>query len=288
MCVLPLLLALASDFDGRWNLTVIGEPRSRAWWLEVRGTKGRFVGFPGGDMNDVDSLAVRDGELTWSFHRNDQRLEYRARRVGDELHGSRGNLRFVGRRAPVLPDQDGPAWKPGPAVALFNGKNLDGWRAMVSGKDLGWTVKDGLLVNVAGANNLVSERKFFNFALRAEYRIHKGSNSGIGLRGRYEIQILDDFGRPPGSHGHGALYSRIVPSTNASKPPGEWQTLEVRLVGRQLTVVLNGSKIIDKREVEGLTAIASDADEAAPGPITLQGDHKEVEFRSFVVTPLAR
>jgi hypothetical protein len=114
------------------------------------------------------------------------------------------------------------------------------------------------------------------------------SNSGIGLRARYEVQVLDDFGRPPNTHGNGALYARILPSENASKPAGEWQTYDIRLVGRQVTVVLNGKTIIDKGEVEGLTAIAIDSSEAEPGPIFLQGDHGAVEFRNLMVTPLVK
>src|SRR5262249_48802178 len=100
------------------------------------------------------------------------------------------------------------------------------------------------------------------------------------------VQILDDYGKPPDTHGNGALYSKILPSENASKPAGEWQTVDVRLVGRQVSVTLNGKKIIDKQEIEGLTAIANHPDGAEPGPILLQGDHRAVEFRSLIVTPL--
>jgi Domain of Unknown Function (DUF1080) len=114
------------------------------------------------------------------------------------------------------------------------------------------------------------------------------TNSGVGLRGRYEIQVLDDYGREPGTHTNGALYARVAPAVNASKPAGEWQTYDIRLVGRDVTVVLNGKTLIDKREIDGLTAIAGDANEAEPGPIYLQGDHGPVEFRNIVVTPLVK
>jgi hypothetical protein len=114
------------------------------------------------------------------------------------------------------------------------------------------------------------------------------SNSGVGLRGRYEVQILEDHGQPPNRHGNGALYSRIVPRINASKPAGEWQTFDVRLVGRQVTVVLNDERIIDKQEIEGLTAIAANGDEDKPGPFLLQGDHGPVEFRKIIVMPLVK
>ena len=85
----------------------------------------------------------------------------------------------------------------GPPSDLFNGKDLAGWLPMIHGKELGWSVPNGILTNSDNANNLVSERKFWNFKLHAEYRLVPGSNSGIGLRGRYEIQIDDDHGRRP-------------------------------------------------------------------------------------------
>jgi hypothetical protein len=102
------------------------------------------------------------------------------------------------------------------------------------------------------------------------------------------VSIVSDFGRPPSNSGHGAIYSRIVPTRNGSRSPGEWQMLEIRLVGRQVTIVLNDVKVIDRQEIEGLTGIASDADEAEPGPLTIQGDHGSVEFRKMAVTPLVQ
>jgi hypothetical protein len=187
----------------------------------------------------------------------------------------------------VISDKDDGNWKPGHPVALFNGRDTSGWRQVVP--DLpGWHVTDGSLTNNSGASDIVSDAKFWKFVLRAEYRYGAGSNSGIGLRARYEIQIHDNFGRPPDVHGSGAVYSRIPPSVNASKPPGEWQTLEVRLVGRTVTVRLNGTTVIDRAEVEGPTAMTTDPHEDQPGPITLQGDHGIIEFRRLDVTPLTR
>lgn len=298
LLVLPALAADAG-YNGRWDIFVPNEGRSRAWWLEVAGAsgpgplKGRFVGFPGGDMNPIDDLAIKNGELTFSSSRGNQNLKYRARLAGGELVGTRVSangetLYWTGQRAPVITEKDDGSWKAGKPVALFNGKDLGGWKPMVPGKPPGWSVRDGLMANSAAANNLVSEQKFWNFILRAEYRYGKSSNSGIGLRGRYEVQIQDDYGKPLDSHMHGAIYSRIQPTVNACKPAGEWQRLEVRLVGLQVTVVLNGQKIIDKQEIEGLTAMAHDPKEGEPGPISVQGDHREVEFRSIVVTPLEK
>ncbi|MEX2264146.1 MAG: DUF1080 domain-containing protein [Bryobacteraceae bacterium] len=289
------LEAADARFDGRWNIKVLNEPRGRAWWLEVDGAKGRFVGAPGGGMYDIPQLSVQDGELRFSFTGRQQRSPsevYRARLVNGRMEGvtdtGKETFRWVGVRAPEIAEKDDGSWREGTAVALFNGKDLSGWLPVIPGRELGWAVKDGAMTNVAAANNLVSEKKFWNFALRAEYRVGKGSNSGIGLRGRYEVQILEDYGKPPDSHGNGALYSRVVPAVNASRPAGEWQIFDIRLVGRQLTVVLNGRKILDKVEVEGLTAVATDPNESEPGPITLQGDHGPVEFRKLVLTPLTK
>lgn len=299
------LLADDAKFNGRWDITVPHESRARAWWLEVTvaGTpaiKGRFVGFPGGDMNDIPQLSIQNGELRFTFDSKDHRTnkpvhrDYSARYMpGDKLLGlmrsSDGEvLKWVGVRAPVITEKDDGSWRDGTPVNLFNGKDLSGWHGLVPNLALGWALKDGAMANVAGANNLVSDQAFWNFKLHVEYRVGKDSNSGIGLRGRYEVQILEDYGKPPNKHSNGALYSRVAPAVNASKPVGEWQTYDIRLVGQQVTVVLNDQKIIDKQEIEGLTAIAGNADEGKPGPIILQGDHGPVEFRKIVLTPLVK
>lgn len=285
--------AADSDFLGRWNLTVTGEPRARAWWLEVSTpSTGRFVGFPGGDMNPIPDLRIAGNEITFSYQKETRAIHYRARvargvLTGAATEGSK-TMTFTGKRAPEITDTDGPAWRRGKPIDLFNGRDLAGWSAAIPGKPLGWDVKNGVLVNTPAANNLVSSAKFWNFELHAEYKLREQSNSGIGLRARYEVQIQDDFGKAPESHGHGAIYSRITPASNPSRKPGEWQTLDVRLVGRTVTVKLNGVTIIHHKPIEGLTAVATDADEAAPGPITIQGDHREVEFRKLTVTPLTR
>jgi hypothetical protein len=149
-------------------------------------------------------------------------------------------------------------------------------------------VRNGNLVNEPPSANLESKEKFWNFDFHAEYRLFEHSNSGIGLRGRYEVQVFDDYGRPPAKGGHGALYSRIVPSKNASKKAGEWQTMDIRLIGRDVTVTLNGETIIEKGYVDGLTAMATNPHEGEPGPITIQGDHEKVEFRVIEVTRLEK
>ncbi|HAV62346.1 MAG TPA: DUF1080 domain-containing protein, partial [Verrucomicrobiales bacterium] len=154
-----------------------------------------------------------------------------------------------------------------------------------AGKPNGWEVKDGLLVNARPGNDLVTERKFNDFKLRAEFRYPKGSNSGLYLRGRYEVQIEDNFGQEINSHRIGGVYGFLTPRVNAAKPAGEWQTMEITLVGRVVTVVLNGEPIIERQAIPGITGGALDSDEGAPGPLLIQGDHGPVEFRELTLTP---
>jgi hypothetical protein len=299
----------ARQFNGRWDITVPNESRARAWWLEVTGAgtpsiAGKFVGAPGGQMDVIPNISMKNGELEFVFDRRyggpqngpAQKGVYRARLVDGKLQGmfdvegdpSR-KLTWTGVRAPEIGEKDDGSWTPGKSVAVFDGKDLSGWHTRLAGHDIGWKVDNGMLNNGnAGVPDLVSDGKFWNFTLHVEYRIGKGSNSGIGLRGRYEVQIYDDYGKPPSLHGNGALYSRILPAVNASRAPGEWQTFDIRLVGREVTIVLNDQKIIDHKTIEGLTAIATDANEGEPGPIVLQGDHGPVEFRNITLTPLKK
>ncbi len=289
--------AADADFNGRWDITVPNEPRARVWWLEVSGAgtpkmAGRFVGALGGGIDPITEISTKNGELTFVLKKG----TYHAKMAGGKLQGTfemegdaSRNLSWTAVRAAEIADKDDGSWKAGKPVEVFNGKDLSGWHTRLKGRDIGWQVTGGLLNNgKAGVPDLVSDATFWNFTLHVEFRIGKGSNSGVGLRGRYEIQILDDDGKPLDVHSNGALYSRIVPSREASRPPGEWQSFDIRLIGRDLTVVLNDQKIIDKQVVEGLTAIAHDPNEGKPGPIILQGDHGPVEFRKITLTPFTK
>jgi hypothetical protein len=297
-----------SQFNGRWDISVNGDsPRGRAWWLEVTGAgtetlKGKFVGTPGGQLDDIPKLSIQDGELRFVFDkkylRDQKGLQkglYWARLEDGKLKGTfeiEGDpptyLEWIGTRAPALPDKDDGTWKRGDPVTLFDGKDLTGWQPFPPGKPSGWGVKDGILGNNPNAHDLVSDKKFFNFDLHVEYSIGARANSGIGLRGRYELQLFDDYGDPPTRHGNGAIFGRIAPKVNASGPAGEWQILDVRLIGRQVSVTLNGLKVIDKATIDGLTAMAIDPNEGDPGPFNLQGDLGNVEFRKIVVYPLVK
>jgi hypothetical protein len=153
-------------------------------------------------------------------------------------------------------------------------------------RELGWVVEDGTMTNVPPANNLVSKHRFENFKIHCEYKLAPKSNSGIYLRGRYELQVLDDYGKETESHGHMALYSRVKPLVNASLPTGQWQVMEATIVGNRVTVFLNGKKVQDNIVIDGITGGALDSNEGEPGPIMIQGDHEKVAFRKITVTPI--
>ena len=171
----------------------------------------------------------------------------------------------------------------------------------IMGKDKinGWTLKDGILSNritrdkdgksVHKNGNLRTKRAdFFDFKLKYEVRVLPGCNSGVYLRGIYEIQVLDSFGKPVDMHNMAAYYGRVTPRVAAEKPAGEWQTVEVTLYKRHLTVILNGVNIIDKTPVVGVTGGAMTADEFVPGPLYIQGDHSDADFRNMVLTPIVK
>lgn len=300
------LFAAPADFNGRWNITVANEPRNRAWWLEVNGAgtpamKGRFVGAPGGQMDVIPEMRIEGAQLVWIFERayagkgSKSRGVYRARVEGGRLIGhfqvdgrDGSRLDFSGKRAPEIADRNDGQWRAGKPVDLFNGKDLSGWQSRFSGRPIQWRVASGLLKNEEKAADIATTAKFWNFKLQVVFRVGKGSNSGVGLRGRYEVQILEDAGRPLDTHSNGTIYSRMVPAVAASKPAGEWQTFDITLIGREVTVALNGKTVIDHQRIEGLTAMANDANEDLPGPISLQGDHGPVEFKKITLTPFLR
>ncbi len=206
-----------------------------------------------------------------------------------------GEASFTGRRIAPLPSPpDLAKVKFGEPVALFKGPGLAGWRLIEPRDDNGWSLQDGVLQNRVTKEkgkhygNLRTDAEFEDFKLTTEVRTLPNGNSGIYLRGIYEVQVMESFGKPVDSHHMGALYSRITPSVAAEKPIGEWQTLEITLVQRHLTVVLNGKTTIDNQPVLGCTGGALTSDENKPGPIYLQGDHTDVDYRNMVLRPVVK
>ena len=187
---------------------------------------------------------------------------------------------WTAARAPSLRRAAPASWSE--PIRLLRRNSLRGWRAVGGGENQ-WTVSNGVLRSSKSGANLVTERTFRDFRLHIEFRYPKGSNSGVYLRGRHEVQIQDDFGAEPASDRFGGVYGFISPSTMAARRPGEWQSYDITLAGRMLTVGANGRLIICNREIPGITGGALDSDEGAPGPILLQGDHGPIEYRNITI-----
>jgi hypothetical protein len=170
--------------------------------------------------------------------------------------------------------------------ALFNGKNLDGWEPIGNVANNHWVVKDGLLNNEAHGANLKSTRKFDDFKVHFEVNCPDDANSGFYLRGRYELQLENvKEGSEPIERQMGSIYGRIAPSQELPRTPGKWETFDITLVGRTVTVVRNGVKTIDAKEIAGITGGALDANEGQPGSFYIQGDHTGgLKFRNITVS----
>lgn len=281
---------------GRWDLAVHGAEQDYPSWLEIeqsgyRTLVGAYVG-QFGSVRPIANVDYDQGHIhfvippQWERRTNDVIVE--ARLEGDVLHGEitddQGKrLAWNGRRAPSLKRE--PPLKWGEPIKLFNGHDLTGWKPRHPDAKHGWRAQNGLLTNAVPGNDLMTEQKFTDLKLHAEFRYPKKSNSGIYLRGRYEVQIEDNFGEAPSSHRIGGVYGFLTPCINAAKRPDEWQTVDITLVGRLVTVVLNGERIIERQAIPGITGGALDSDEAAPGSIMLQGDHGPIAFRNLILTP---
>lgn len=287
----------AKSLIGRWDITMrSAKGEDFPSWLEVRksGNSTLVGAFCGqfGSARPVSKISVDGGEFyfaippQWEKRTDDQVIAGSI--SGGKLSGtttdeSGKTIRWTGVRAPKLDRESKPTW--GAPIELLNGKNLEGWRPLLPGVKNGWVVEDGLLYNKTPGQNIATEQKFGDFKLHAEFMYPQSSNSGIYLRGRYEAQIEDNYGGAANSHRIGGIYGHLTPSSNAAKKHGEWQTYDIELVGRKITVVLNGERVIDRAIIPGITGGALDSAEGEPGPIYLQGDHGPVWFRKLTITP---
>jgi len=302
-----------NPFIGRWALTI---PGGGAGWLGIEDKGGTLSGsilWGGGSVLPVQEVAVEGDKLIVTRLSKAKNAKTKADEeitetisataTGDDLKLTTvktkaggpafGKADFTGKRIPPVPAApDLSKVKFGTPIPLFNGKDLTGWRLVKPESDNGWSVVDGVLINRVEKGkhfgNLRTDREFEDFNIKLETRTQKDSNSGIYLRGIYEIQVAETFGKPLDPHNMGALYSRITPSVAAEKPIGEWQTFDITLVDRHVTVILNGQKIIDNQPVLGCTGGALTSDEMKPGPIFLQGDHTNIDYRNVVLTPVVK
>jgi len=292
----PFTMHAPPPVVGRWDVTVGAAGEQYPSWFEVwqsgyRTLVGTYVG-QFGSARPLGKVEYDDGRVQfavppqWEQRTDDQVLEGTLH--GDVIRGETTNdsgdrIEWIAHRAPSLDRSEPVQW--GEPIELFNGHDLAGWKPRFAGARNGWAAKDGVLANVQPGNDLLTEQQFTDFKLQTELRYPQGSNSGIYLRGRYEVQIEDDYGQEPDSHRIGGVYGFLTPCVNAARQANEWQTLEITLVGRAITVVLNGERILDRQAIPGITGGALDSDEGEPGPILLQGDHGPIEFRRMTLTP---
>lgn len=306
-----------NDFYGMWTLDIDG---GSVGWLGVNETDGYLDAsllWQGGSVLPVASVYfVDDNTLEVTRVRDVNKAENRKFTVtqtwqfvrkGDKLTGvltepSRDGMSLVSKKfkgwklpdVPAAPDLS--KVKFGEPIKLFNGKDLTGWRLINPQQANGFKVVDGALVNDpvneegkrVNFGNLRTDAEFGDFNLKLEVNVPEHSNSGVYLRGMYEIQVVDSYGKELDSHNMGGLYSRVAPTKAAEKKGGEWQTMDITLCDRHVTVILNGVKIIDNQPAYGPTGGAMQADVFKPGPIYLQGDHGKVSYRNMVLTPIIK
>lgn len=282
------------SIEGRWDITINVDGKPRPSWLEVRHSGhrtlvGDFVGISG-SARPVSQINYTGGRLSFAippqWENGNGELVVEGEVKGPGLAGSMTfpdgkQYNWTAERAPALKRQKAPQW--GKPIRLFNGRDLTGWRPL--GRENQWQAKDGILVSPKSGSNLATDRTFTDFKLHIEFRYPKGSNSGVYLRGRHEVQIEDSKGTAPWLGGFGAVYGFIAPSEQVAKAAGEWQSYDITLVGRMVTVMANGVTIICNREIPGITGGALDSKEGEPGPFYLQGDHGPVEYRNIILTP---
>jgi hypothetical protein len=249
---------------------------------------GRFVG-GGGSARPVSRINFSAGKVSFSippqWEREDRDLSVEGTLQGDSLSGTLTNpdgkqYSWVGVRAPSLHRTTKPVW--GKPAKLFNGADLTGWHAM--GATNQWKADSGILRSPRSGSNIVTDESFTDFKLHIEFRYPSGSNSGVYLRGRYEVQIEDSEGTEPPNDVLSAIYGFLPPSEMAAKGPGQWEAYDITLLGRLVTVVLNGVTVICNQEIPGITGGALNSKEGEPGPIYLQGDHGPIDFRNIEIT----
>jgi len=285
-----------NELPGRWDLKIEKDDTKLPSWLEIRKSGhqtlvGRFV-YAFGSARPIAHIKQIGSHFNFSipaqWEAETGKMAFKGSLKDGKIQGTMvyvdgKSYTWTGSRAPVMTHNPNPVW--GAPTRLFNDLDLRGWTA--SGNNQ-WTVNNGILTSSTSGANLMSDQKFSDFKLHVEFRYPKGGNSGVYLRGRYEVQVADNQGDAPSDIKFGGVYGFLEPNEMVAKAPGEWQAFDITLIGNRVTVVANGKTIITDQIIPGITGGALDSDEGAPGPIMLQGDHSPVEYRNIVVTPVMK
>ena len=286
----------SNELEGTWDLTFMVDGKASPSWLEVKlsGSNtlvGRFV-YSSGSARPISEVKMSDNKFMFSIPRqwepegSDMKFEGKVMdgMISGKMVFTDGSVhKFSGVRAPKLAYNNNPTWDE--PINLLNGRDLEGWTPM---GDNQWKVLDGVLTSEKSGANLVSNEKFQDFRLHLEFRYPKESNSGIYLRGRYEVQIADNAGLDPSNILFGGIYGFLSPNQMVAKEANKWQSYDITLIGRRVTIVANGITIINEQVIPGITGGALDSNEGEAGPFMIQGDHGPVEFRNIIVTPMMK
>ena len=289
----------AAAFLGRWDLTLKAPDREYPSWLELREENGELkaemVG-RWGNARPLPSVELSNGHLKFVSPKEEEDSKadlvfegmLNGKTLSGTLTGPDGKTwQWTGVRAPALKRTSPPSWTV--SIPLFNGKDLTGWHEDKAGASPAWKVENGLLITPGNGPELINNSKFEDFKLHVEFNCGPESNSGVYLRGRYEVQLETDSINDPPERRLGSVYGFLAPSPEPARTPDKWQTYDITLIGRTVMVVLNGTTIIDNKEIPGITGGALDSHEELPGPIYLQGSEKgRVMFRQIVITPASK
>lgn len=280
---------------GRWDISVKSPSKELPSWIEISEAQGKAKVVMVGLTDHATPLAkvqFSGGELEFVSPKGEEGyredMTFKGKVLGGQLVGtvtgtSGTSWPWVGRRAPTLKQAAAPVW--GQPITLFNGKDFTGWR-FSDPHTANWKVENGELVSHGHGAEIITTSKFEDFKIHLEFNCAAESNSGLFLRGRYEVQIETDSVQEPPSHHTGGVYGFLDPTPELPRKPGQWRTFDVTLVGRTITVVQDGQTIIDHKEIPGITGGALDSHEELPGPIYLQGSEEgRVAFRNIVLTP---
>jgi len=292
MVTLMLLTSIQAGVAGRWDLTATDRAGAYPMWLEILAgppAGGRLQNKTGHAL-PLTAIIIEGNRVRFPMPSETpvaNPAQFSAVLEGESLTGEIASpdgsrIRITGVRAPSLARARSPEW--GMPVDLLEA-GIAGWRPDDPNGRNNWIIANGELVNSARGANLITRGTFTDFKLHIEVNIPSAGNSGIYLRGRHEVQVQDDFGKSPDSRRMGGIYGQVTPLALPARPAGEWQAFDITLVGRRVTVVLNGTTILDNAEIPGITGGALDSAEGAPGPIMLQGDHTAIRYRNIRIVP---
>jgi len=288
--------ASVQSYLGRWDLTLKTPQHEYPSWLEITQEDGQLKArmvSRWGHARPLPKVELSNGTITFVSPKEEEDrkddMVFEGKLSGKMLQGTTTGpdgtaWQWTGEKAPSLKGKSDPKWAT--PVQLFNGKDLSGWRTSEPASKPSWRVENGTLISPGHGPELITDAKFEDFKLHVEFNCAPGSNSGVYLRGRYELQIEDDPEPEGPTMRTGGIYGFLPPSPEQPRKPGKWQTYDITLVGRVVTVVQNGQTIIDKQEIPGITGGALDSHEGLPGPIYLQGSEAgHVAFRNIMLTP---